>query len=111
MSGRYYIKMASCLNVPQKENDIDKIDERTSEMAKPKRKLIIKKCNDIMFYVYYINPTIAIQAIRTIEGIQYTGMEGDAVDVWINPLYDVDDIIQEVKDLLLAEVPDIFKEN
>jgi hypothetical protein len=79
-------------------------------MAKPKRKLTIRKHSDTMFWVYYIDPAIAIQAISTIEGVRYTGMEDVAVDVWINPLYDIDEIIQEIEDLLLAEVPNVFKE-
>jgi hypothetical protein len=78
-------------------------------MAKPKRKLTINKHTDTMFWVYYIDIPIAIQAISTIEGVIYVGIEGAAIDVLINPLYDIDDIIEEIESLLLTEVPDAFR--
>ncbi len=82
-------------------------------MAKPKQKVLV----DIMvnlfepIRVWIDNPGDALRDISTIEGIVRCRVCTDGpIRIMVDPRYDTQEIAQEIRDLLAAEVPEVFKE-
>lgn len=82
-------------------------------MAKPKVKILVE-CDDNSRHikVYCDNPTEAVWELKNIEGIQQViySLSFPCISVWCDPRYDREEIAQEIRDLLTAEVPDAFRE-
>lgn len=82
-------------------------------MAKPKTNLVIK-VSELSGYidVWCIDTQSVIGEISRIEGVVkvYIMVHDGHLSVSTSPLYDVNEIAQEIKELLSSEVPDVFKE-
>jgi hypothetical protein len=81
-------------------------------MAKPKQKTLIKVLPPDNITVWTDEPTKELKEINAIEGVDYVNLIGgeNPIYIKIDPRYDLKEIAAEIKDLLKAEVPDVFKE-
>ena len=81
-------------------------------MAKPKRTFEIERYRDSNnFALYAVDLSKAVDTISDIEGISHISLmlEIGCVIVRCSPIYDRDEIIAEVEQLL-SPVPDAFQE-
>lgn len=81
-------------------------------MAKPNKKVLVQVVGDPVFpiKVWVDNPTSIIDDIQSIEGIDMLSVTSrNLIYVSIDLRYEVEDIAKEIEDLLMAEVPDVFK--
>ena len=81
-------------------------------MAKPKRELIVKEIPDNTIHIYCDNPEKVMAEIREIEGVNIVFLTSTLpVNVKIDPRYDLGEIAEEIRELLSAEVPAVFRED
>lgn len=82
-------------------------------MAKPKQKVLVEVTSRIIpepIAVWVDNPGEALQDILGIEGIlQGRAVIGGPIRVTVDPRYDTEEIAGEIRELLNAEVPDVFR--
>lgn len=79
-------------------------------MAKPKVKVMVNVRSNIIADVYTDNIDEAISEILSIEGVSSASVIVGRISVITDPRYDINEIAEEIKELLLSEVPDVFKE-
>lgn len=80
-------------------------------MAKPKRRFLVEEVPHSIT-VWTDNPVSDLAEIKTIEGIN-TVMMADGCNpiyVYVDPRYSQKEVAEEIRELLEARVPDIFKE-
>lgn len=83
-------------------------------MAKPKVDYIVKVSIAIpeMIQVWCGNLSQAAMEIGQIEGITSVSiLFNERIEAMTDPRYDVNEIAQEIRDLLGAEVPQLFKKS
>lgn len=78
-------------------------------MAKPKQKVLVKIFAKSSLEVWA--SSVNIDEISSIEGILEVHKRTNNAFVVCDPRYDIKEIAQEVRDLLLAEVPDVFRDD
>ncbi len=77
-------------------------------MAKPKQEVLVEVFAKSSLEVWA--SSVNVDEISSIEGILEVHKRTNNAFVTCDPRYDIEEIAQEVRDLLLAEVPDVFKE-
>lgn len=79
-------------------------------MAKPKKSVLIEKLPNHL-RVWCNNPTQWLSDLASIEGIiRVDNLTGGCTILHCDPRYDLSELAQEVEQLLMAEVPEVFKE-
>lgn len=82
-------------------------------MAKPKKSVLVKVIGNPVepIEVWINNASLHLSDIASIEGVRNVYLDGETkVKVTIDARYNIDEIAQELRELLAAEVSDIFKE-
>jgi len=87
-------------------------------MAKPKISNLVEVLNatatmgSSVLHIWCDNPGQVIAEIARLEGIDNTMLfsNGKMIRATIDPRYDAEEIAQEIRDLLAADVPEAFKE-
>jgi len=80
-------------------------------MAKQKQSVLIKSSTDTDRFVVWIDEAERWKdEIKSTEGVCYVMAQDTRIDVFIDPRYSKDEIAKEIKQLLIADVPKIFKE-
>lgn len=76
-------------------------------MAKPKRDLVIRDIAGVPHVWCKNHESYAIK-IQEIEGVQWVFADSAFLCVFVCPRYDIQDIIDEIEDIVLGKVPDVF---
>ncbi len=87
--------------------------ERNIKMAEPKYRFLVEGKHLNFIVVWTDNPSSDFAKIKKIEGTHIVTMfEGSSnpIHVHVDPRYDQKEVAQEIRDLLTAGVPDVFKE-
>lgn len=82
-------------------------------MAKPIKDFHITKLREDTIELYSVkDSSVLMDMIKCIEGVEYVTkyIHASGVMIRTNPLYNIDDIINEVE-ALLTPIPDIFFED
>lgn len=83
-------------------------------MAKPKVKIIVEVILDAVYpiKIFCDDPAKVSKEISEIEGVlQILLIDSKGpIRCAVEPRYDINEVAEEIKTLLLAEVPDVFKE-
>lgn len=76
-------------------------------MAKMKKKAVVRLAGEISIFVWADD----IGGIESIEGVSEVSVSRRLpVYVFVDPRYDAKDVLREIEELLLAEVPAVFYE-
>lgn len=79
-------------------------------MAKPKQTFLVEEYSNTIA-IWANNPVIDFIEIKRIEGVSTILMlDGNPIRVCVDPRYDQKEVAEEIRELLAAEVPDVFKE-
>jgi hypothetical protein len=80
-------------------------------MAKPKQETLVEEYQDSIS-VWTNEPLKEVEAISNIEGVNaaLVTSTGNPIYVYVDPRYSAAEIADEIRALLTADVPDIFKE-
>lgn len=79
-------------------------------MAKPKQAHLVEEC-ETGITVWTNDPEGDFKEIKRIEGVSNAIMSGDnPICVYVDPRYSLADIAEEIRQLLKAEIPDVFRE-
>lgn len=82
-------------------------------MAKPKTKVLVEiVLNQVEpIRIWVSNAKAHLNDIASVEGVTHISLHGSSeVSVMIDKRYDKNEIAQELRELLTAEVPSIFRE-
>ena len=79
-------------------------------MAKPIKDIVIKVLDQwiTLYYLDDISNIILIEGVEAVYDKSY--LSRGMYVVYVNPLYDSNEIAQEIKNMLLGKVPDVFKD-
>ncbi|KKK63067.1 hypothetical protein LCGC14_2998050 [marine sediment metagenome] len=80
-------------------------------MAKPKHKFLVKE-NEFSITVWTDSLVSDLAEIKTIEGTDTVLMLNgkNPISVFLDPRYDLKEIAEEIRELLTARIPDVFRE-
>ena len=80
-------------------------------MAKPKHKFLVKE-TEFSITIWTDNPVSDFAEIKTIEGTDTVlVLNGEnPIFVYVDPRYDPKEIADEIRELLAARIPDVFRE-
>lgn len=78
-------------------------------MAKPKRDVVIRIVAGVP-HVWCDKHQDYASRIQEIEGVEWVGQDPGHLLVFLSPRYDSDDITNEIREIILGKVPDIFLE-
>ncbi len=82
-------------------------------MAKPKMKVLVEVVRNQVepIRVWVSDAKTHLNDIASVEGITHISLYGESeVTIMIDKRYDKDEIAQELRELLTAEVPSVFRE-
>lgn len=81
-------------------------------MAKPKQEvMVVEHPTSGLLVAYVDNAPKWVSDVMSIEGIRKVFVDGKTrLDIFIDPRYDLSELAEEVKSLLMAEVPVEFRE-
>lgn len=79
-------------------------------MAEQKQKVLVRIMADALLYVWCDNAANQIADMLSIEGVElvFASNSGGLLEVFTDPRYDLSELAIEIKELLLAEVPEDF---
>lgn len=81
-------------------------------MAKPKQDNVVKVYEEVnIVHVWTDNPERMAKEIGVTEGVTRAFANSlDFIEVYVNIRYDVEEVAEEIRTLLAAEVPKVFRE-
>ena len=81
-------------------------------MAKPKQDILVQELPNRNINIYIDNPEKEVNDIKAIEGVSdaYTILGTSPIFASVDPRYDKSEVAQEIRELLLGDVPDVFRE-
>jgi hypothetical protein len=80
-------------------------------MAKPKHKFLVKE-HEFSITVWTDNLVSDFAEIKTIEGTDTVLILNgkNPINIYVDPRYDLKEIAEEIRELLTARIPDVFRE-
>lgn len=79
-------------------------------MAKPKVQVLVKIRTSTIMDVYTNEIKKSVSDVLSIEGVLCADCIAGRISTIIDPRYDIQEIADEIKILLMSDVPDIFQD-